>query len=184
MNKIIYYTGTYGPLFLIFLSILFIYKNQKYQNLSSYSLLFYFIIGVFFNSIFNILLKGIIQQPRPLYDINKFNIIINNNKTKNYFFQNGIPFDIFGMPSGHAQATFFATTFIWLSLKNINLTLFYLFISFITLYQRVKYNYHSIIQVFIGSIIGIIFALFIYYLATNKLKGFIKNKRDDYAFIY
>lgn len=169
--NILYNTGEYGPLLLIVLSWTLLWNNPN--------LFFYYNIGIFFNAIINIILKGIIQEPRPLFDNKDFNLI--KTHAKKYYFQNGIPFDIFGMPSGHAQACAFSTAFIYFALKNINLTLFYLCISLLTCYQRVKYDYHTISQVLVGSLVGSFFALFIYNSAKEKLKGKIREKADDFG---
>ena len=174
--NIFYFIGNYGPLFLIFLSIFLFWYNKKN------TLLFYFIIGVIFNSIFNILLKCIIQEPRPLFDLEKYKLIKNNKKITSFFYQNGIPFDMLGMPSGHSQTTFFITLFIWLSLKNIQLTLFYLFISLIIALQRIYFNFHTISQVLIGMFIGLFFGGLFFQFANNKLKGINKLKPDDFSF--
>ena len=85
------------------------------------------------------------------------------------------------MPSGHAQSVLFSTVFIYLSLKNRDILYLYLFISSITILQRINYNYHTTAQIIVGSIIGSIFAYFIYYLARVKIKGRITEKKDDYG---
>lgn len=169
--NILYNIGQNGPLLLIILSWTLLWN---YHNL-----FFYYNIGIFFNAIINIILKGIIQEPRPLFDSKNFNLI--KTHAKKYYFQNGIPFDIFGMPSGHAQACAFSTAFIYFAFKNIKLTSLYLLISLLTCYQRVTFNYHTISQVIIGSFVGSFFALFIYNSAKENLKGKIKEKPDDFG---
>ena len=105
--KTIYDFGEYGPIILIFLSWYLLWDNKK--------LFVYYTIGIFINAILNIILKGIIQEPRPLFDAEKVKLATTHAKT--FFYQNGIPFNIFGMPSGHAQTSFFTTIFI--SIKNV-----------------------------------------------------------------
>lgn len=169
--SILYEFGEYGPIILIFLSWYLLWNNKN--------LFFYYTVGIFTNAIINIILKGIIQEPRPLFDAKKVNLM--KIHAKHYFFQNGIPFDIFGMPSGHAQATFFSTIFIYLSLKQKNLLYIYIPLSLLTCYQRVKFEYHTISQVIIGSLVGALFAYFVYIFAREKIKGKIKEKPDDNA---
>lgn len=167
--NILYELAGYGPIILILLSWYLLWDHKN--------LFFYFNVGLVANSILNIILKGIIQEPRPLFDSKKIKLITTH--AKDYFFQNGIPFDIYGMPSGHAQTTFFTTIFIYLTLKHNNLLYLYILLSLIICYQRVKYQFHSISQVLVGVIVGSSFAYIIYQLAREKIKGKIREKPDD-----
>jgi membrane-associated phospholipid phosphatase len=171
--NILYEFGEYGPIILILLSWYLLWNN-KY-------LFFYYTIGIFANAILNIIFKGIIQEPRPIFDTKKVNLM--KTHAKHYFFQNGIPFNMFGMPSGHAQASLFSTVFIYLSLKQKNLLYIFIPLSLLTCYQRVKLEYHSISQIIVGSIVGALFAYFMYNLAREKIKGIIREKPDDDAII-
>jgi membrane-associated phospholipid phosphatase len=166
---ILYQFGEYGPIFLIILSV---YLLRDHKNLN-----FYYRVGIFANSILNIVLKGIIQEPRPGFDNKKVKLA--STHAKEYFFQNGIPFFIYGMPSGHAQSSFFSSIFIYSSLKNTNLLYFYLLVSLIICFQRVKFEYHTIIQLIVGAIIGSVFAYLVYQFAREKIKGKIREKPDD-----
>jgi len=169
--NILYELGQYGPFILIFLSWYLLWNNKN--------LLFYYTIGIFINSILNIILKGIFQQPRPTIDNKKVNLV--KLHAKQNFFRNGIPFDIFGMPSGHAQSTFFTTVYIYLALKQINLLYIFLFFSILICFQRVKFDYHTISQVIVGAIVGSAFGYVVYTTAREKMKGTIKEKPDDDA---
>jgi membrane-associated phospholipid phosphatase len=166
---ILYEFGGYGPILLIILSW---YSLWEHKNL-----FFYFNVGLFANSILNIILKGIIQEPRPMFDSKKIKLMTTH--ANHYFFQNGIPFDIYGMPSGHAQASFFITVFIYLSLKHTNLLYLCILFSLLISYQRVKFNFHSISQVIVGGIIGSGFAFIVYKLARENIKGRIIERPDD-----
>ena len=98
--------GKYGPFILIVIT-LYLLRNRN-------NLFFYYIIGIFMNILLNLVLKGVILEPRPLQDHKLFNLAIKNGKR--FIFKNGIiPHDICGMPSGHAQSALFSTTFIYLS---------------------------------------------------------------------
>ncbi len=169
--NILYEIGSYGPIILIVLSWYLLWDNKN--------LLVYYTLGIFVNSILNLLLKGIIQEPRPMYDAEKVKLM--KAHAKEYFYQKGIPFNIFGMPSGHAQSAFFSTIFIYLSLKQKNILYIYFLLSLLTCYQRVYYEYHSISQIIVGSIVGSGFAYFMYNLAREKIKGRIREKPDDYG---
>jgi membrane-associated phospholipid phosphatase len=166
---ILYELGGYGPIILILLSWYLLFANNN--------LFFYFNVGLISNAILNIILKGIIQEPRPMFDSKKIKLMASH--AKDYFFQNGIPFDIYGMPSGHAQTAFFITVFLYLSLKHTNLLYLCIIFSLIICYQRVNFEFHSILQVIAGSIIGSIVAYIFYQLAREKIKGRIREREDD-----
>lgn len=172
LEQIIYLIGKYGPLLLLLCSLFFLWSKEN--------MFFYYSIGIFINSLLNIVLKGLIQQPRPYEDTKDFELALKN--AKSIIFKNGyIPYDIFGMPSGHTQSCFFSSIFILLALKKPKIFLFYLFISFIVMYQRIKYDYHTLFQTIVGAIVGSSFAYYVFYLAQEKIKGKITAKRDDFA---
>jgi len=163
--------GTYGPIFLIIISMNLLWNKDN--------LFFYYIIGVFSDAIINLIAKGYIQQPRPSEDITQFNLALMHGKR--FLFKDGLPYDIFGMPSGHVQSCFFSTTFIYLSLKKNNTLYLYLITSLLISMQRVIYNYHTLLQVIVGSIIGTIIGYCFYILARGKITGRITEKPDDYG---
>ncbi len=163
--------GNFGPIILAFLSMYLLWNKHN--------LFFYYIVGLFTNSVLNILLKIIIKQPRPYYDTKTFNLALEHSK--HFLFKDGMPYDIFGMPSGHSQSALFSTIYIYLSLRNIKILCIYLLISLVVLIQRVSFYHHTILQVIIGSIIGGYFAYFVYYLAREKIKGVITEKYNDYG---
>lgn len=167
--SILYELGGYGPIILVLISWYLLFDHTN--------LFFYFNIGLFTNSVLNTILKGIIQEPRPMFDSKKIKLMASH--AKDYFFQNGIPFDIYGMPSGHAQAAFFITVFLYLSLKHTNLLYLCILFSLLICYQRVKFEFHSILQVIVGSIIGSAFGYIFYQLAREKIKGKIRERSDD-----
>lgn len=168
---ILYEFGGYSPIILIVLSWYLLWEHKN--------LFFYYNVGLIANAILNIVLKGLIKEPRPMFDNKKIKLMITH--ARDYFFQNGIPFDVYGMPSGHAQAAFFMSVFIYLSLKHTNLLYLYIFFSLLICYQRVKFDYHSISQVVVGAIIGSVFAKLVYQLAREKIKGEIREREDDYG---
>ena len=163
--------GTFGPIILIFLSMYLLWNHDN--------LFFYYIVGIFSDSILNLVLKGALQQPRPSEDIKQFNLALSHGKR--FLFKDGIPHDIFGMPSGHSQSSLFSTVYIFMSLRKTNTLYIYLFISLITMSQRVVYNYHTVLQVIAGALVGGGFGYFVYYLAKEKIKGHITEKKDDFG---
>ena len=169
--NIIYEIGTYGPIILNLYSFYLLWEKEN--------LVAYYTIGIILNTLLNLILKGLLQQPRPSEDPKEFALALKHGQR--FIFNNGIPYDIFGMPSGHAQSCFFSTAFVFLSIKKYNSFVIYLLISFVTIYQRVQYNYHTVYQVIIGAIIGILFGYCMHYLLQQKLRGLIREKPDDDA---
>jgi membrane-associated phospholipid phosphatase len=163
--------GSYGPLLLHFLSIYLLWNKQN--------LFFYYIIGIFVNDISNIILKGIFLQPRPSVDEKLFELALKNSRR--FLFKDGMPYDVLGMPSGHSQSVIFSTVFIYLALRKKNILYVYLLISLLTMIQRVLRNHHTVLQVFIGALIGALVGYLFYYLATQKMKGLIREKIDDFG---
>jgi len=169
LMDILYEFGGYAPILLILLSWYLLWNHKN--------LFFYYNVGLIANAILNTILKGIIQEPRPLLDGKKIKLMTNH--AKEYFFQNGIPFDIYGMPSGHAQMAFFTSVFIYLSIKHTNFLYLYIIISLFICYQRIKIQYHSMSQIVVGAIVGSGFGYLVYQLAREKIKGRIREKPDD-----
>jgi multisubunit Na+/H+ antiporter MnhE subunit len=75
----------------------------------------------------------------------------------------------------------FSTIFIFLVLQQYNVLFVYLIISFITFSQRIVYNHHTFLQILVGAIVGSLFGYIMYHLATEKIKGNIKEKPDDFG---
>lgn len=164
------YLGKYGPVILFFVSLYLLFDKQN--------LLYYYIVGFFINSILNLILKGIFQQPRPSEEDPKmFKLALKNaNKT---IFKDGIPFNIFGMPSGHSQSVLFSTVYIYFALLQNHITIFYLILSGISVAQRTIYKYHTIFQIIVGAITGSLVGYTVFYLAQQNIGGLIREKPDD-----
>lgn len=163
--------GFCGPGILLFLSMYLLWNKPN--------LFFYYTIGVFINSILNIILKGFFLQPRPSIDKKTFDLFLKHGKR--FILKDGIPYDLFGMPSGHSQSSFFSTIFIYLSLRNNKISYIYLAISLLIMAQRVAYNHHSILQVCVGAITGSIFGYLFYNIANKKIEGKNREKPDDFG---
>jgi membrane-associated phospholipid phosphatase len=118
-------------------------------------------------------LKHIIKQPRPSQDLSLFNASIAHGRR--------MSFDVYGMPSGHAQNVFYSTTFIFFSLNNPVISIIYLIIAINTGYQRIKYNNHTLLQVICGAFMGIFVGYAAYLHGANSLMGKLKYKKDDNA---
>jgi membrane-associated phospholipid phosphatase len=169
--NILYEVGAYGPILLALLTWYLLW-NRK-------TLFYYYTVGVVLNSILNIILKMLIQEPRPSVDAQQLELL--KRHAHDYFFQNGIPFKLLGMPSGHVQSSIFSAVFIYLSLRENKWLIVYILSALLTAYQRIAMNFHSLYQVIVGGMVGWSFAYFFYTLAREKIKGIIRAKPDDNA---
>jgi membrane-associated phospholipid phosphatase len=162
-NLLIGYIGYYAPLLLLIVSTLFLRNRCTYLK--------FFIYGYAGTIVLNSLLKILIKEPRPSKDKRILEIAIQNG--------NRIGFDKYGMPSGHAQVCGFCLAFMTMLFKSPSISLLYLVISIITMYQRYIYNNHTIMQLIVGFIIGIGTGIMVYLLGHKNIKGVLKMKPDD-----
>ena len=169
MDKVFTNFGRYGPIILYIISSYLLWN----KNTS----LYYYQVGFFTCAILNLVLKGIFKQPRPSEDPNQFNLALKNGYR--FIFKNGIPHDIFGMPSGHSNASLFTTAFIFLCLNDVKITLGFLIYSLFIMSQRVIDNFHTVFQVTVGAGVGALYAYLFYYFTQQNLKGVIEEKPDD-----
>ena len=154
--------GLYGP-HILGVSSLFILRNKP-------TWLIAYIAGYIVNILLNIILKLLFKHPRPDENLPVF-----------YAKQNKglIQYDRYGMPSGHAQSTLFSTVYIWFSTKNYWITLAYFFVSCLSIYHRLKFNSHDILQITVGAIIGIIIACITAIYVKRLIPGILRAKPDD-----
>jgi membrane-associated phospholipid phosphatase len=117
-----------------------------------------------------------IQLPRPMSEEDRKIFELAKDKGKIF------PFNTYGMPSGHMQYCMFSLVFISYTLQSPWISLFYLIISVITMYHRVEYKYHTILQVIVGSIIGILVGYVTYLYSKRYITGEINKKEDDNAY--
>lgn len=164
MKKILDIIGTTSPYTLFIISLFFL------RNLKNY--LIFYILGFGLNNLLNIALKLLIREPRPKDD-NKFLEFIGNR----------LGHDKYGMPSGHAQNCFFSLVYITLVLNQPMITLFYVCMSFICIVKMYEYKNNTLVQLFVGSIVGILFAYLIYFFSGKFILGEANNKKDDGFFM-
>jgi membrane-associated phospholipid phosphatase len=163
--KMIDYIGFFGPFLLLLITIALL-KNKT-------TLLTLYIVGYILNIGLNVVLKGLIQEPRPSEDLRIFNAYIAQGRR--------FGFDRYGMPSGHAQGAFYSVGFILFALQDPIITIIYLIIALNTGYQRIKYKNHTLMQVICGSIIGAVMGYYFYLFSSKKIMGSLKHKKDDDA---
>jgi membrane-associated phospholipid phosphatase len=161
--------GKFGPIIL--------YLIANYLLWDKPTTFYYYQVGFVTSGILNLVLKGIFKQPRPSEDPKQFNLAIKNGHR--FIFKNGIPHDIFGMPSGHSVASLFTSVFVLLALKDYKIFSGFLAMSLLIMSQRVIDNHHTIFQVVVGACLGILYAYLFYYFSEEKLKGEIQEKHDD-----
>jgi membrane-associated phospholipid phosphatase len=147
------HVGYHGPSILLASSLYLLWEHRPY--------LIMYVLGMLLNLILNGSLKSIIKQARPEKQIE----FIDHNNLK------GI--NEYGMPSGHAQLSFYSIVYILCVKKPFKECLFVfvlLFIGILTCYQRVKFGRHTIEQVIVGSLIGSTFSYLIYRLTKKYLE--------------
>lgn len=147
----------YGNKVLFLLSIVFLYDKKTY--------LVFYVIGAVLNYILNSLLKLIFKQPRPDENMKLFQLEMNRRETIDWR-----EYQRYGMPSGHSQETAFSLIYIMMVLQNTKISVLFLIIMLFTMFQRIYTNRHSILQVFIGSVMGLAMGYLFYYLASKNVK--------------
>jgi membrane-associated phospholipid phosphatase len=141
------YIGHYGPIILFTVTFYLLLSRKKY--------LYVFVIGSIINNFMNIFLKNIFKEERPK---NPLPFIDSNKLIKNNYY---------GLPSGHAQNTFFSLTFLYLTKAPIIYLYLMSCVTIITLYQRLKYRRHNLKQIIVGAFIGIFFAWVLIFTTKN-----------------
>jgi membrane-associated phospholipid phosphatase len=154
MNYYLSQLGYQGPNTLLLLILIMLFKTNQLTNIYLYV---YVIVWQITSHFINIVIKNILQYPRPDSDKNE-NFKDLTPTIDNYFSIH----KNFGMPSGHAQAVISELTFITLYFKKPVITIISILQAGITLWQRYATRRHSINQLVIGSGIGIVFGLSFY----------------------
>jgi len=167
-QNIFVFIGTIGPFILIFLS-LFLLRSK-------FIFLLFYIVGFVVNHVLNIILKITIQDPRPQEDIVLFELALKHGKRP--------AIEKYGMPSGHAQSVGYSCAFIFLTIYNTYILWGYLIISLITMMQRYIYKRHTLFQIVIGYIIGIIMGTLTYTISNKFIQGKMTQKADDFCFVW
>jgi membrane-associated phospholipid phosphatase len=143
--------GYYGPNLLFFVTLYFTWPSQPY--------FIAFLIGFFINLKINEVLKHWIREPRPKHD-------------ETLVFKYEEPHKgphLWGMPSAHAQMTFFAISYLYFVTKSAKILAFSTLIGINTVYQRYKSQVHTAKQLAAGTLIGIVLA-YLTYTATKWAK--------------
>lgn len=154
INRVQAYIGYLGPLINLFILLtgLFIYKaipNAKYLT---------YLGSVPVTVVVNEILKKLINQHRPKKSIN-----INK-------FEEKLDKGSHGMPSGHAQSNGLFLTLGYLSkLPNFIILLMFA-ITTNTIWQRYTFKKHTLAQLLVGTIVGILVGKVYWELFIKKKK--------------
>lgn len=135
--------GYQGPIIMI-LANLWILRNRLFRA-------FLFIIYILLNYFITIQLKMAIKEPRP----HGYNSEINQEWMHPLDY---VGFEQYGMPSGHSLLVSFSLFYLWWNTRNPWYMIGGSFIAALTMYQRFKYKKHSISQLIVGFVLGIVFS--------------------------
>ena len=124
-----------------------------------------FIVGYFFTEVFNVFLKWVFKQPRPNTDLEFFKTSLKMKKNDPFFIS-----QYCGMPSGHAQLAGFALVYVFLCTHSWWIWSFMVGLTSVTCIQRVTTQAHSVLQVLVGLVIGMITGLLAYKVMVLFLK--------------
>lgn len=163
IDYIINYIGVFAPIILFIISGCLLINKPTYLK--------FFIIGFVLNTILNILLKLCIKEPRPLNNKKNIETAIYNEVN--------VDFNVYGMPSGHAQHCGYCLLFITMVYNSPIITGVYIIISCLSIYQRYSFNEHTILQLLVGLFIGMLVG-YLLYVITNKYIIGNNKERFDY----
>ena len=143
IDSIINHVGFNGPIinFIITFALLFYQKSYLYG----------FLLCYLANAFINKFLKGILKQPRP------------TDGKSVYAIEDYSGVEQYGMPSGHAQNVSFIITYMYLVKKRSTWLILETTIAGITMYQRFSSKRHTVQQLSVGFVIGIIVGAMSYY---------------------
>lgn len=144
------YVGYKGPIMTSAITFVSLLHQTPYA--------FSFVIGSVLNYYLILLLKILIKEPRPSNPVEYI---------EDDIYKGAI---LYGMPSGHAQISFFSITYLYLTKRPFIIIALSFFIGCLTLYQRWKFRRHTVEQLAVGTFTGSAFSYFIYWVTTNYLQ--------------
>ena len=153
VKRMLGYIGAFGPVIVLCLLI----GDLVMRGASGYQILWLILwqpIGIALNTV----LKEVIKQERP-----------RGSKHVN-FIEEAIDSGSKGMPSGHAQMVASEVSLAYLEKTSMFVRAVTVCQALITLWQRLEYKKHTIAQLFVGSLIGVIytFAFWFWYLSIKQ----------------
>ena len=180
MQNTIVYIVILMPIILFIMGMFYLYLHNKI------TFLIFFIIGFIFNNLLNIGLKWLFQIERygNTHDVHFENTIMHKTLGKEL---SNIS-SRFGLPSGHAQNCFYIITYLLLlqllfknkrQNSNTIVSIFFIVGTISSCVQRYVYGRHTIFQLIIGAIVGILFAIFIYLCCKKFMMTDLSGLTDD-----
>lgn len=138
--------------------------------------LFYF-IGFCISVILNFIMKFAIQQRRPCINVFLFEQCLKNGET--HVKRNNKKYFIYGMPSGHSQIVGYTLSFIVVFLKDKWISFIFFMLTILTMYQRILYQHHTLLQTLVGVSIGLTSGLIMHHYSVKYIEGPLYEKPDD-----
>ena len=148
MKQLLDKIGFFGPIILIFITIMQLWNRSSYMV--------GYLVFLFINTAFNGFFKIMVKQDRP----HGSRSIVNE------------PYEgvhKYGMPSSHAQSVFYSMAYLYLTKTTPEILIIASFISALTLYQRWSYKQHTLEQLLVGSVVGIGVAYLGFFVTTKWL---------------
>ncbi len=150
--------GMYGHL-IMFMVVSFHLFTMK-------SALWGYWIGSFANEMLNQIIKKIVKEPRP--------VLITTDENAH---------DYYGMPSGHIQHSVFSIVYVGLMKPNVLFMMGLIVLTMMSLYERLINNKHSVWQVVVGGIVGLLMSGIVYtltkkYWTSLTLDGDYENEES------
>ncbi len=153
--------GNYGPAIEAVLAAWILRPHQR--------TLLVFCVGLVFSVLFNLWLKGVIKDPRPV-------------GTK-YTPQPSAKADQFGMPSGHAQTCGYITAYLFAVTKSWILGALCLVIDAVVVWNRLQKRYHSLAQLAVGLLVGAVLGVLVWSAARYIIRGKLFANRQGTSMI-
>lgn len=126
-----------------------------------------FFVGCVTCTLLNLFLKWGCLQPRPNTDLEFFKLNMSREKNRNnpFFIANYC-----GMPSGHAQLAGFAMVYVILSTHSWKIWTFMTVLTIAICVQRIVTEAHTLLQVLVGLLVGMIWGWICYTTMMRFLK--------------
>ena len=150
--NIVEYVGYNGPSITIIITLLNLLDQKKY--LGTFAIFYfveYYVVGM---------MKTMLKEPRPIGYLEK--------RYDDGGVYTGIA--LYGMPSGHSSAVWYSTVFLWLVKRSPYLLILDLALCVNTMYQRWAFRKHSVVQLFVGFLVGGSIAWFAFIVTKQALR--------------
>jgi membrane-associated phospholipid phosphatase len=151
MINLLFALGYFSEFIMLIIVIFVMYPNL----LDMIFYLFFLVI----NGLLNVTLKSIIKQPRP-EEYTKF--LYSEHRSRKH--------PAYGMPSGHSQNVFYSITYLYLTAKDwIEWLPVGLLMATLMVIERYIFHNHTLLQLFAGALLGIIFGFLVVYIRNKTL---------------